>query len=130
MDILRYSEGDATLIYHAFTMLCYFFPLAGAIIADSYLGKYRYSNIYLFVAYKYKMCCLLLKLSCISESHFMQNITNTYIIFLFLTRIITIANVYSTISMISLHIITITFFFQPKWLFNFKFNSIAVAALG
>ena len=38
---LRFSDDNATAIYHTFTMLCYFLPLLGAIIADSCLGKYR-----------------------------------------------------------------------------------------
>ncbi|XP_046666171.1 peptide transporter family 1-like isoform X2 [Homalodisca vitripennis] len=50
VDMLKYTEGDATLIYHAFTMLCYFFPLIGAIIADSYLGKFR-TIFYLSIVY-------------------------------------------------------------------------------
>lgn len=40
-DILLYSESDAKVIYHSFTMLAYFFPLLGAIISDSYLGKFK-----------------------------------------------------------------------------------------
>ncbi|XP_003739698.1 solute carrier family 15 member 2 [Galendromus occidentalis] len=39
--ILLYSEADTKSIYHGFTMACYFMPLLGAIIADSYLGKYK-----------------------------------------------------------------------------------------
>lgn len=40
-NILLYSEADAKIIYHAFTMLVYFFPICGAIISDSYLGKFN-----------------------------------------------------------------------------------------
>ncbi|KAK5642904.1 hypothetical protein RI129_009071 [Pyrocoelia pectoralis] len=40
-DILLYSENDATVIYHVFTMMVYFFPIFGAIISDSLLGKFR-----------------------------------------------------------------------------------------
>lgn len=38
---LSYSSGTAVAIYHAFTAVCYFTPLLGAIIADGWLGKYR-----------------------------------------------------------------------------------------
>ena len=39
--MLKYSEDDATIIYHGFNFLCYFTPLLGATIADSFLGKFR-----------------------------------------------------------------------------------------
>jgi len=38
---LHMSKDDATAVYHAFNMLCYFSPIFGAIIADSYWGKYK-----------------------------------------------------------------------------------------
>ncbi|KAB0790799.1 hypothetical protein PPYR_15309 [Photinus pyralis] len=41
VDILLYSESDATVIFHVFTMMVYFFPVFGAIISDSWLGKFR-----------------------------------------------------------------------------------------
>ncbi|XP_064389399.1 solute carrier family 15 member 2-like isoform X2 [Halichondria panicea] len=37
---LQIDENSSTAIYHAFIMLCYLLPLAGALIADSCLGKY------------------------------------------------------------------------------------------
>ncbi|KAF5300976.1 hypothetical protein FQR65_LT09020 [Abscondita terminalis] len=40
-DILLYSQSDSTIIYHVFTMMVYFFPLLGAILSDSLLGKFR-----------------------------------------------------------------------------------------
>lgn len=40
--MLHYSENDATVIYHSFVMLCYFFPLFGAIIADCFLGRFKW----------------------------------------------------------------------------------------
>lgn len=38
---LGYDKDTATIIYHTFAALCYFFPLIGGIIADSYWGKFR-----------------------------------------------------------------------------------------
>ncbi|KAH9501884.1 solute carrier family 15 member 2 isoform X2 [Dermatophagoides farinae] len=38
--VLLFNEDLATQIYHIFVMVCYFTPVFGAIIADSYLGKY------------------------------------------------------------------------------------------
>ncbi|XP_057341668.1 peptide transporter family 1-like isoform X1 [Microplitis mediator] len=47
---LEYSDDTATVIYHTFTMFVYFFPLIGAIIADSLLGKFR-TILYLSIVY-------------------------------------------------------------------------------
>ena len=35
------GDEEATAWYHVFTSAVYFFPLAGAILADAFLGKYR-----------------------------------------------------------------------------------------
>ncbi|CBY14196.1 unnamed protein product [Oikopleura dioica] len=40
-DILDYSDDDATVWYHAFVTLTYIWPLILAILADSFLGKYK-----------------------------------------------------------------------------------------
>ncbi|XP_054274827.1 peptide transporter family 1-like [Macrosteles quadrilineatus] len=47
---LNYSEDDATVVYHTFVMLCYFFPFLGAIIADCFWGKFR-TILYLSIIY-------------------------------------------------------------------------------
>ncbi|KAI2804751.1 hypothetical protein BLOT_003739 [Blomia tropicalis] len=38
--VLAYSENTATQAFHIFAMACYFTPVLGAIIADSFLGKF------------------------------------------------------------------------------------------
>nr|XP_033330919.1 peptide transporter family 1 isoform X1 [Megalopta genalis]XP_033330925.1 peptide transporter family 1 isoform X2 [Megalopta genalis] len=47
---LKYDDSTTTVIYHAFTMLAYFFPLLGAMLADSWLGKFR-TIFYLSIIY-------------------------------------------------------------------------------
>lgn len=49
-DKLKYGDNTATAIYHAFVMMAYFFPLMGAILADSWLGKFR-TIFYLSIIY-------------------------------------------------------------------------------
>ncbi|VDM63710.1 unnamed protein product [Angiostrongylus costaricensis] len=45
-----YSDSFATFVYHAFTCIAYLTPLAGSILADSYLGRFKvralYRNVY------------------------------------------------------------------------------------
>uniref|UniRef100_A0A336KTR5 CSON014226 protein n=1 Tax=Culicoides sonorensis TaxID=179676 RepID=A0A336KTR5_CULSO len=43
-------DDDATVLYHVFTMFVYFFPLMGAILADSWLGKFK-TITYLSIVY-------------------------------------------------------------------------------
>ncbi|XP_076244051.1 peptide transporter family 1 [Calliopsis andreniformis] len=47
---LNYSNDTSTAIYHIFTMFAYFFPIVGAILADSLLGKFR-TIFYLSIIY-------------------------------------------------------------------------------
>lgn len=49
-DMLKYSEDASTMIYHVFSCFVYFFPLLGAIISDSWLGKFR-TILYLSIVY-------------------------------------------------------------------------------
>ncbi|XP_076764514.1 peptide transporter family 1 [Xylocopa sonorina] len=47
---LLYDDSMSTVIYHVFTMLVYFFPVLGAMLADSLLGKFR-TILYLSIIY-------------------------------------------------------------------------------
>lgn len=49
-NVLLYSDDDSTVIYHVFVMLCYFFPLIGAMLADTLLGKFR-TIFYISIVY-------------------------------------------------------------------------------
>ncbi|XP_047198629.1 solute carrier family 15 member 1 [Hippoglossus stenolepis] len=47
---LHWDDDLATSIYHTFVALCYLTPILGAIVADSWLGKFK-TIIYLSVVY-------------------------------------------------------------------------------
>uniref|UniRef100_A0A4W6E5M7 Solute carrier family 15 member 1 n=1 Tax=Lates calcarifer TaxID=8187 RepID=A0A4W6E5M7_LATCA len=47
---LRWDDDFATTIYHTFVALCYLTPILGAIVADSWLGKFK-TIIYLSIVY-------------------------------------------------------------------------------
>ncbi|XP_062862673.1 solute carrier family 15 member 2 [Trichomycterus rosablanca] len=47
---LHWNKNLSTAVYHAFSGLCYFTPVLGAIIADSWLGKFS-TIIYLSIVY-------------------------------------------------------------------------------
>lgn len=36
-----YEEDDATVLFHAFTLWSYLFSILGAIMADSFVGKFK-----------------------------------------------------------------------------------------
>ena len=38
---LHFTEDASTIIYHTFSLFCYFCPLFGAMLADQLLGKYK-----------------------------------------------------------------------------------------
>ncbi|KAK8772461.1 hypothetical protein V5799_024295, partial [Amblyomma americanum] len=40
INVLMFEEHTAKSVYHGFVMACYFSPVLGAMIADSYLGKF------------------------------------------------------------------------------------------
>ncbi|KAL1021692.1 hypothetical protein UPYG_G00016710 [Umbra pygmaea] len=47
---LKWDDDLATSIYHTFVALCYLTPILGAIVADSWLGKFK-TIVYLSVVY-------------------------------------------------------------------------------
>lgn len=47
---LQYDKDTSTVLFHVFTMLVYLCPLVGAIVADSWLGKFR-TILYLSIVY-------------------------------------------------------------------------------
>lgn len=49
-NFLRWDEDFATTIYHTFVALCYLTPILGAIVADSWLGKFK-TIVYLSIVY-------------------------------------------------------------------------------
>ena len=44
--VLSLGDNTATALFHSFSMLCYFTPLFGAMLADGWLGKYRSVYVY------------------------------------------------------------------------------------
>ncbi|XP_034550655.1 solute carrier family 15 member 2 [Notolabrus celidotus] len=50
LTYLHWDKDLSTAIYHAFSSLCYFTPILGAVIADSWLGKFK-TIIYLSIVY-------------------------------------------------------------------------------
>ncbi|KYM98055.1 Solute carrier family 15 member 1, partial [Cyphomyrmex costatus] len=59
-NMLKYSESTSTIIYHIFSAFVYFFPLLGAIISDSWLGKF---NTILYLSIVYSLGQVILSLS-------------------------------------------------------------------
>uniref|UniRef100_A0A3B5MK92 Solute carrier family 15 member 2 n=1 Tax=Xiphophorus couchianus TaxID=32473 RepID=A0A3B5MK92_9TELE len=50
LSYLKWDKNLSTAVYHAFSGLCYFTPILGAVIADSWLGKFK-TIIYLSIVY-------------------------------------------------------------------------------
>ncbi|XP_060840474.1 peptide transporter family 1-like [Rhopalosiphum padi] len=49
-SILQYDEDESTIIYHMAVFMAYFSPLFGAILSDSFLGKFK-TIVYLSLIY-------------------------------------------------------------------------------
>jgi dipeptide/tripeptide permease len=56
---IKLDDYTSTAIYHSFTVLCYFTPLFGAILADGYIGLYR-TILYVSCVYFLGECILTL----------------------------------------------------------------------
>ncbi len=41
LNVLKYSHSAATVLFNGFTVVCYFTPLIGSILADGYIGKFK-----------------------------------------------------------------------------------------
>ncbi|OXA55937.1 solute carrier family 15 member 2 [Folsomia candida] len=50
VQVLKWSDNQATVVYHAWVMVSYFTPLIGAMLADSLLGKFQ-TILYLGIVY-------------------------------------------------------------------------------
>uniref|UniRef100_A0A8C4GTR9 Solute carrier family 15 member 2 n=1 Tax=Dicentrarchus labrax TaxID=13489 RepID=A0A8C4GTR9_DICLA len=50
LTYLHWDKDLSTAVYHAFSSLCYFTPILGALIADSWLGKFK-TIVYLSIVY-------------------------------------------------------------------------------
>lgn len=40
INILKYSDNTATVLYHSFIVLTYTSPLLGSVLADGFFGKF------------------------------------------------------------------------------------------
>lgn len=49
-NFLKWDDDMSTAIYHTFVALCYLTPILGAIVADSWLGKFK-TIVYLSIVY-------------------------------------------------------------------------------
>uniref|UniRef100_A0A0N4ZC98 Oligopeptide transporter 1 n=1 Tax=Parastrongyloides trichosuri TaxID=131310 RepID=A0A0N4ZC98_PARTI len=65
LNILKMSYNTSTIFFNGFTVLCYFTPLLGSILADGYIGKFR--TIF-FVSILYTIGQVILAVSSIFNS--------------------------------------------------------------
>ncbi|XP_076458524.1 solute carrier family 15 member 2-like [Babylonia areolata] len=57
---LRLSRNEATAVYHLFSCVAYFSPIIGAIMADSYVGRYK---TILYIGTIYAIGCIILSVT-------------------------------------------------------------------
>lgn len=50
---LKWDDDFATTIYHTFVALCYLTPILGAIVADSWLGKFKWVYWWILISMSY-----------------------------------------------------------------------------
>lgn len=68
-NVLLYNDTDATVVYHAFSVFVYFFPICGAILSDSWLGKFR--TIF-YMSIIYAIGSALISITSVEELHIPQ----------------------------------------------------------
>ena len=85
---MGFDKDTSTVIYHTFAALCYFFPLIGGIIADSYLGKFK--TIF-FVSILYFFGMVMMAVSAIPQLNNGQDKPGTINDILALTALLVIA---------------------------------------
>ncbi|CAD6200074.1 unnamed protein product [Caenorhabditis auriculariae] len=44
-NMLNFTKDDSIMIYHGWTVICYFSPIFGSILADGYIGKFCIGHI-------------------------------------------------------------------------------------
>ncbi|KJH43630.1 hypothetical protein DICVIV_10348 [Dictyocaulus viviparus] len=54
LNVLKFTGNQSTIFFNSFTVLCYFTPLIGSIIADGYIGKFCYNFVMLYYADFYR----------------------------------------------------------------------------
>uniref|UniRef100_A0A914HXJ9 Uncharacterized protein n=1 Tax=Globodera rostochiensis TaxID=31243 RepID=A0A914HXJ9_GLORO len=59
LNVLKYSANTATMMFNGFTVLCYFTPLLGSILADGYIGKFK-TIFFVSLLYTIGQCVLCL----------------------------------------------------------------------
>ena len=42
--VIGFSDTDASVLFHGFTVVAYLTPILGAVLADSFIGSYRSTN--------------------------------------------------------------------------------------
>ena len=43
-NVIGFSDTNASMLFHGFTVVAYITPIFGAILADSYFGKSKHKN--------------------------------------------------------------------------------------
>ncbi|CBY34443.1 unnamed protein product [Oikopleura dioica] len=71
---LGFDKDTATVIYHVFAALCYFFPLIGGIVADSYWGKV---NTIIYISFVYFLGMVLMTVSAVPQINSGQDVPGT-----------------------------------------------------
>ncbi|CBY18965.1 unnamed protein product [Oikopleura dioica] len=71
---LGFDKDTATVIYHVFAALCYFFPLIGGIVADSYWGKV---NTIIYISFVYFLGMVLMTVSAVPQINGGQDVPGT-----------------------------------------------------